>query len=103
MATAICATRDGHQDPAQREVGLRFGICGGFGTDRVQDARREVGDRRRRGEPHAAVQRLGVVRERAAVGAAGEVRVDGRLVESGVLPVEPGRDRLMDLHAGHTR
>ena len=41
----------------------------GFGTDGGEDAGREVGDRRRGREPHAAVERLGAVREGAAVGA----------------------------------
>ena len=55
----------------------RVGVgASGFGADGGEDAGREVGDRGRRREPHAAVQRLGVVRERAAVGAAGEVGVD---------------------------
>ena len=63
---------------------------------------REVGDRGRRGEAHAAVQALALVGEGTAVGAPGEVGVDGGVVETGVLAVEPGRDRLVDLHAGHT-
>ncbi len=95
--------RDGQQDPAQREVRVRFGICGGFGADGGEDAGGEVGDLGRGCEAHAPVQPLGPVGELAAVGTPGQVRVDRRLVESGVLAVEPGGDRLVDLHAGHTR
>ena len=58
----------------------------GFGTDRGEDARGEVGDRGRGREPDAAVQPLGVVGEPAAVGAPGEVGVDRRLVEPGSSP-----------------
>jgi hypothetical protein len=31
------------------------------------------------------------------------VGVDRGVVEAGVLAVEPGRDRVADLHTGHTR
>ena len=96
------------QDPAQRE--LRVGVGrrrGGRVRSAPMAARmpgREVGDRGRGREPHAAVQALGVGGEAAAVGAArrGGRRAVGVVARPGSSPSRRAEIAWRMLSAGHT-